>query len=111
MDKVAAVAYLLIVGIVFFWVGWFTRGWHDGTDISAGDAAISSQVQTDAGVETVRKVDAAMSRTTEAERVVYRTIEVPVDKECIPGAGPVSEPFELQLRQLAEERAARAKAD
>lgn len=86
-------------------IGWFSRGWYDGSTISVKDATVQSQDFVDAGVKSAEIVDQGREDVAAAqERVTVIIREVPVDADCEPGAGPVSPEWESQLRALEQAR-------
>lgn len=92
----------LAAGLV---IGWFGRGYYDGSVVSVQDAAQQSQQAVDAGAAAAGAIEAARTETetaVERVRVVTRTIEVA--GQCPPGAGPVSDGFAAELRALAKAR-------
>jgi hypothetical protein len=91
-------------------LSWFARGWYDGADVSAVDAAKDAQQFVMAGVESDRAIQQAGVDVRAAEtRVEYVTRTVTVAAECPPGAGPISADAADRLREFVATRQAGAK--
>ena len=97
MTELLRIAFLVTIGLA---LGWFGRGWWDGSDVSASDAATDAQDAVTVAVgETVRIVDASRQTADAAERVRYITRTVEVAPDCPPGRGAVSADLADELRE------------
>ena len=100
MTDAARLLLHVLTAAAFLALGWFGRGWHDGSTVSASDASASAQDAVTVGAgETVRIVDASRQTADAAERVRYitRTVEVAPDRP--PGRGAVSAELADELRE------------
>lgn len=87
-------------------LGWFGRGFNDGSIVEADDAAESKQAGISTAVVADRGITAARETTTTAvERVRIETRTVTVDNGCEPGRGPIADADAASLRELVETRA------
>lgn len=80
-------------------IGWYGRGWSDGSTVSAATADAATQSAVIAGAGAAVQIDRAQSVTERAEervRIVTRTVTV--DGGCTPGAGAVSDAMAAELR-------------
>lgn len=102
MDVVSELARALIavLGLVLaFAVGWFGRGYWDGSSIGIGDAAKDSQQFVTAGAKATERITAAAGNAnTQRERTRARTEHVEAVTSCPPGLGAVSPDVERRLR-------------
>ena len=97
MTELLRLALLLTVGLA---LGWFGRGWWDGSTITAATASAQAQDAVTVGAgDTVRIVDASRQTADAAERVRIITRTVEVAPECPPGRGAVSAELADELRE------------
>ena len=83
---------IAVLGIVLgIALGWFGRGWYDGSTISAADSQMQAQDFVTAGTEAAIKIESSEGKA-EAARVITRerTKYVEVKGECPAGLGAVS---------------------
>lgn len=92
--------WVITIGIVLgLAVGWFGRGWWDGSSVSIGDAAKDSQQFVTAGAKATERItESAGKANTQRERTRARTEHVEAITSCPPGLGAVSPDVEQRLR-------------
>ena len=92
--------WVITIGIVLgLAVGWFGRGWWDGSSVSIGDAAKDSQQFVTAATKASERITAAAGKaSTQRERTRARTENVEAVTSCPPGLGAVSPDVERRLR-------------
>lgn len=92
--------WVITIGIVLgLAVGWFGRGWWDGSSVSIGDAAKDSQQFVTAATQATTRIQSAEGKANvQRERTRARIDRDESDKSCPPGLGPVSPDMEQRLR-------------
>lgn len=91
-------------------IGWFGRGYVDGSDVSVGDAAETAQAQVNIGEKAAVKIhEARQTAAQAAEEAQLEAKKKNVDATVAPGVGPVSQHLADRLRELERERAAKRK--
>lgn len=92
--------WVITIGIVLgLAVGWFGRGWWDGSSTTIADAAKDSQQFVVAGAKATERITAATGNANaQRERTRARTEHVEAVTSCPPGLGAVSSDVERRLR-------------
>lgn len=92
--------WVITLGIVLgLAVGWFGRGWWDGSSVKLADAAKESQQFVVAATQATTRIQSAEGKANvQRERTRARIDRDESDKSCPPGAGPVSADMERRLR-------------
>jgi hypothetical protein len=92
--------WVITIGIVLgLFVGWFGRGWWDGSSIKLGDAAKESQQFVTAGAKATERIAESTGKaSTQRERTRARTEHVEAVTSCPPGLGAVSPDVDRRLR-------------
>ena len=82
--------------IIGFALGIGYMGWHTGAWTTSGGAADRTQIAVDTAA---KDADEQGAKDDEADRAAQRvrTGYIPVDKQCTPGAGPVSAGINAEL--------------
>ena len=92
--------WVITIGIVLgLAVGWFGRGWWDGSSVSIGEAAKDSQQFVTAGAKAAERIAESTGKAnTQRERTRARTEHVEAVTSCPPGLGAVSPDVERRLQ-------------
>lgn len=97
----AAIALLVVLAFgAGFGAGWGSRGWHDGSTVSAATADAETQSAVADGTNAAVSIDRAQGATDKAvERVRYVRVPVAAPPECPPGEGAMSAEMDSQVRE------------
>lgn len=97
MSELLRIAFLVTVGLA---IGWFGRGWLDGSTVTTATADAATQSAVAAGTEAAVSIDRAQGATDKAvERVRYVRVPVEAPPECPPGEGAMSPGMEASVRE------------